>query len=206
MTVKRFCGLLHEAKFGKNDKKWFPRWIRRYASAVNETEGVLPVTESQVIRFLQSLRNHGTPAWQRLQAVRAVEAYRNLVLETEIPPLGKIRQTLSRVADQERADGLGAGRPGIRDDRHLIGVIDPNEPAIIQQMRRELRVRGKALETERAYVGWVERFIRHCGSEDLQQFGEPEIKTFLTDLAVEGDVSPGTQKQAKCACCFCFRG
>ena len=62
MTVKKFCGLLHEAKYGKNDKKWFPRWIRRYASAVEKTEGVLPVTESQVIRFLQSLRDHGTPA------------------------------------------------------------------------------------------------------------------------------------------------
>jgi integron integrase len=205
MTVKRFCSMLHEAKFGKNDKKWFPRWVRRYASSVEETEGNLPVTESQAIRFLQSLRDHGTPAWQRLQAIRAVEAYRNLVLDTEIPPLGKIRQTLSRLADQERADGLGAGRPGIRDERHLIGQIDPDEPAIIQQMRKELRVRGKALETERAYVGWVERFVQHCGSQDLPQFGEPEIKAFLTDLAVEGNVSPSTQKQAKCALLFLFQ-
>jgi len=70
---------------------------------------------------------------------------------------------------------------------------------LIQRMRKELRVRHKALETERAYVGWVERFMRHCGSEDLDQFGEPEIKAFLTYLAVEGDVTFGTQNQAKCA-------
>jgi integron integrase len=66
-------------------------------------------------------------------------------------------------------------------------------------------VRQKALETERAYVGWVQRFIRHCGADDVTQFGEAEIKTFLTDLAVEGDVTPGTQNQAKCALLFLFQ-
>ena len=113
-------------------------------------------------------------------------------------------QTLSRLADQERAFGYRADRPGIRDERHLIGQIDPREPEILQQMRRELRLRHKALETERAYVAWIQRFIQHCGAEDLQQFGEPEIKEFLTDLAVEGNVTSGTQNQAKSALLFLF--
>ena len=103
------------------------------------------------------------------------------------------------MADQERAVGPGASRPGVEDERHLIGPIDPNEPEIVQRVRKEMRVRHKALETERAYVSWVQRFIRHCGSPDLARFGEGEIKTFLTDLAVVGDVTAGTQKQAKCA-------
>ena len=36
-------------------------------------------------------------------------------------------------------------------------------------------------------------------------FGEGEIKTFLTDLAVDGNVTAGTQKQAKCALLFLFQ-
>lgn len=72
-------------------------------------------------------------------------------------------------------------------------------------MRQELRLRHKALETERAYIGWIGRFIRHCGSEDLQAFGEPEIKTFLTKLAVEGDVAASTQDQAKSALLFLYQ-
>jgi len=72
-------------------------------------------------------------------------------------------------------------------------------------MRKELRVRHKALETERAYVSWVQRFIRCCGSQELQQFGEPEIKAFLTDLAVQRNVTPGTQNQAKSALLFLFQ-
>jgi len=72
-------------------------------------------------------------------------------------------------------------------------VIDPSEPQILQAMRKELRLRHLALETERAYVGWIVRFIRHCGSAELQSFGENEIKSFLTELAVEGNVTAGTR-------------
>ena len=28
MSVRKFCLLLNEAKVGKDDKKWFPPWIR----------------------------------------------------------------------------------------------------------------------------------------------------------------------------------
>ena len=45
------------------------------------------------------------------------------------------------------------------------------------------------LRSIRWFVGWVSRFMRHCGSEDLRQFGEQEIKSFLTQLAVEGNVA-----------------
>jgi beta-phosphoglucomutase-like phosphatase (HAD superfamily) len=147
MSVANFDRLLREARLGKNDKGWFPRWIRRYASGVTMVEGRLPVSPEEVIRFLQSLLKSNTPAWQRLQAVRAIEAYRNLVLRTELPALDHIRQKLSRLADQERATGTGAGRPGLQDERHLIGRIDPTEPVIVQEMRKQLRVRHRSLET-----------------------------------------------------------
>ena len=98
-----------------------------------------------------------------------------------------------------------SSRPGVDDERHLVGAIDPHEPQCLQEMRRELRVRRKALETERAYVGWVSRFMRHCGSEDLRQFGDGEIKSFLTHLAVEGNVAPNTQNQAKSALLFLYQ-
>ena len=204
MSVRKFCRLLNEVKLGRKDKEWFPRWIRRYESTVDSVHGRLSVTEAEVIRFLQSLRDNGTPAWQRLQAVRAVEMYRNLVLKTEQPPLEQIRTTLGRIADQERVIGKtnGAGSTG---ERQLVGRIDSNEPLVVQQMRREMRVRHKAMRTERAYVGWLRRYIEHCGSEDVQRFGEPQIKSFLTELAVEGEVTSGTQDQAKCALLFLYQ-
>jgi hypothetical protein len=83
MSVARFCARVAGAKLNEADKKGFPRWIRSYASSLKITEGDLRVTEADVIAFSRSLRDHKTPAWQRLQAVRAVEAYRDLVLRSD---------------------------------------------------------------------------------------------------------------------------
>jgi integron integrase len=204
MSVAKFCAILPGTKLPVTDKEWFPRWIRRYASSCGDPPGKLPVSENRVVPFLQALRDHGTPAWQRLQAVKAIDAYRALVLNAEVPHLQHIRLTLSRLAEQEKVAGASPGSPGTRDERHLVGHIDPSEPAVIQQVRRELRLRHKALPTERAYVGWLIRFIQHCGSSELERFGEREIKDFLTSLAVRGHVTAGTQNQAKCALLFLY--
>ncbi len=209
MSVGQFQRRLHGAKYAGNDLKYFPLWVRRYAQSVTAENGRLPVSVDLVKGFSRSLLQSGTPAWQRLQAVRAVEAYRDLVLRTGEPSLGEIRQTLQRLAEQERDEAAtgaaGASRPGVADESHLVGLIDPNEPECLQKMRREMRLRRKALETERAYAGWASRFIRHCGSDDLRQFGEREIKSFLTQLAVEGNVAPNTQNQAKSALLFLYQ-
>ena len=69
MSVEVFCRELSSLPVGKNDRQWFPRWIRRYASGMRlGKDQTLPVEEAGVIRFLKSLRANGVPAWQRLQA------------------------------------------------------------------------------------------------------------------------------------------
>lgn len=181
MSLQAYRAALSASEIGKNDRQWFPRWVMRYHEGLGQPQGQLPVTAEQVEKFLKSLVRSKTPAWQRLQAVRAIESYRNLVLKTAEPSLEYYRTELSRRATAERAD-----QPDSRCERQIVGVIDSNEPAIIQKMRREMRLHRKALRTEQAYIGWVQRFINHCGSEDLGKFGEREIKEFLTYQAVEG--------------------
>ena len=202
MSVERFCQLLASAKVGVNDKEWFPKWIRRYASFARQPNGNLPVSVDLTIQFSKSLLKNKTPAWQRLQAVRAVESYRNLILQTDEPSLTEIRTTLSRLAAREKELGEG---PESRSPEDIVGPIDPNEPPIVQEMRRELRLRFKALRTERAYISWINRFINFCGSDELHDFNENEIKEFLTALAVDGNVAPNTQNQAKSALLFLYQ-
>jgi hypothetical protein len=197
MSVSHFRKEIQNAEIGKNDLTWFPRWIARYAAGKTLTNGKLPLSEKLVVNFSRSLLESGIPAWQRLQGVRSLEAYRNLVLKSAEPDLSSIKQTLSRLAALEK--DAGATNSVEIPDAKLIGIIDPSEPPIIQSMRKEMRVRHLALETERAYISWVTRFARHCGSTDLAAYGEPEIKSFLTELAVEGQVTAGTQDQALAA-------
>jgi len=73
---------MHDAQYGKNDQAWFPKWLARYAAGKCQKNGLLPVTRELVIEFSKSLLKSGTPAWQRLHGVRAVEAYWDLVQKT----------------------------------------------------------------------------------------------------------------------------
>lgn len=230
MSVISFQNVIHRSGFGKNDKQWYPAWVKRYAefSRVG-LDDELNLTRGSVIDFSRQLRDNGVVAWRRLQAVQSLVAYRNLILQAEEPSLKDVVQTLTRVAGQEEAFGSGAA-PDRRDQISLIGQIDDSEPLIIQQTRRELRVQGKALETERAYVGWIERFLRYCNITDtqpaavaehaseaeksrhqwqhvcksLESIGEPQIRTFLTTLAADRNVAVSTQGQAKSALLFLF--
>ena len=104
----------------------------------------------------------GVPAWLRLHAVNSSQAYVRLVLKTGEPDLSDMLLALRRVADREGNLELNDG-PDLRDEAAIVGVIDPNETPVIQRLRREVRLRGMALRTERAYVGWVRRFLNECG-------------------------------------------
>ncbi len=81
MSVEVFCRNLPSLPLGKSDRKWFPRWIRRDTAHLRrgKTEP-LTVAEPEVIRFPQTLRDDGVPTWQRWRAARAVEAYRQHIL------------------------------------------------------------------------------------------------------------------------------
>ncbi|MBX3420464.1 MAG: integron integrase [Pirellulaceae bacterium] len=85
------------------------------------------------------------------------------------------------------------------------GLLDPSEPEIIQQFRREIRMRHYSIGTESAYVGWAMRFLRVYGVSQIQALGEPQIKEYLSSLAVDRNVSASTQNQAFSALLFLFR-
>lgn len=207
MSVDRFEVTLANGKYSKAECTWFPQWWLRFREFLMD-QHLLPadVDQTIVIRFLQQIKSSGTPAWKRLQAVQAIDAYFRDVLIRPIDGLDFVIATLSRVASQERL--MGDDRPAsVNEAADLIGVIDPDEPAMLQRVRREARVSGLLRRTELAYVGWIKRFlIEHSAasaglSDDSAAALPPEsaIRTFLTALAVEGNVAPSTQNQAKSA-------
>ena len=59
--------------------------------------------------------------------------------------------------------------------------------------------------TEKAYVQWAKRFIRFHHKRHHANMGAPEIRTFLTHLAVQGQVAASTQNVALQALFFLYR-
>jgi hypothetical protein len=59
-----------------------------------------------------------------------------------------LKVVLKRTIVFERIDAS----PGPEEIEDVVGKIDPNEPDVIQAMRRSLRGLGHAYNTEKAYV------------------------------------------------------
>jgi integron integrase len=81
----------------------------------------------------------------------------------------------------------------------------PNPPPrLLDRVAAALRARHYSTRTEKAYVGWIRRFILFHRKRHPAEMGEPEITQFLSALANEG-VSASTQNQALAALLFLYQ-
>src|SRR5437016_6771900 len=78
-------------------------------------------------------------------------------------------------------------------------------PRLLDRVRIAIRTRHYSLRTEEAYVGWIRRYIFFHKKKHPLEMGEPEINSFLSQLAVQDRVSASTQNQALCALLFLYR-
>lgn len=132
--------------------------------------------------------------WKRIKIVQALINYRNKVLRSHTPRLEHIRAKLQEFDQREKSQATGAPT-----ESELVGKINPREADVIQLMRRNLRRLGKKYNTEKAYVGWVKRFMQARGLtclDEVKELTAVDVESFLTDLAVDGDVGQSTQDQA----------
>jgi integron integrase len=72
-------------------------------------------------------------------------------------------------------------------------------------VRSVITVRHYSRRTEKAYIGWIKRFIFFHGVRHPDEMGEREVMAFLSDLAVRQRVSASTQTQAFSALLFLYR-
>jgi integron integrase len=78
-------------------------------------------------------------------------------------------------------------------------------PRLMEQVRAVARVRHLSPRTERAYAGWIVRFIRFHGTRHPKELGAGEVRSYLSHLAVSREVSTSTQNQALAALVFLYR-
>ena len=79
------------------------------------------------------------------------------------------------------------------------------KPRLLDQVRQAIRTRQYSYKTEKAYVGWIKRFIFFHGKRHPAEMGEAEIARFLSSLASDRRDSASTQDQALNATLFLYR-
>lgn len=200
MSFDRFRSYLNELPEVKNpDREWSLRWIKRFFEFVKKPlHSDITLDTSQLIAFLIAIRKNGVPAWQRHQA--AVTAGRYQMMKTGVLEAG-VREVISKLADLAVSERNGDAAAAARETHYPC-----DEPAIVIETRKILRRRRYKFDTEKAYTGWIQRFLRDNPRKELETLGEPEIRKFLNDLVMQpsGGVAASTLKQAKAALLFLF--
>ena len=79
------------------------------------------------------------------------------------------------------------------------------QPGLFEAAREAMRVRHFSHYTERAYLGWIRRYVAFHGRRHPREMGAAELESFLTYLAVARKVSASTQNQALQALLFLYR-
>jgi integron integrase len=82
---------------------------------------------------------------------------------------------------------------------------DPSLGMVLSRYAEALDARHYSDRTKASYTQWICRFAEFRRGMKLEVLGERDINAFLTDLAVNGEVSSSTQNQALAALLFLFR-
>ncbi len=80
-----------------------------------------------------------------------------------------------------------------------------SQPRLLDQMREVLRLKHRSVRTEKAYIGWVKRFILFHDKRHPKDMGTAEIRAFLVYLATHEHVAASTQNGALNALLFLYR-
>lgn len=123
--------------------------------------------------------------------------------------VARIKTVPGRRWDSERKLWSVPAEAGMEERlRALLSAALPMAPVpadgdALTRAREAIRARHLARRTEKAYLGWIRRYLR-AAEGDVESHGEREVGRFLTELAVKSAVSASTQNQALNALLFFF--
>jgi len=86
-----------------------------------------------------------------------------------------------------------------------MSTSDDKKPRLLDSVRRAIRTCHYSRGTEKAYVGWVRRYVKYHGLRHPREMGADEVTAFLSHLAADRHVSASTQNQALSALLFLYR-
>lgn len=75
----------------------------------------------------------------------------------------------------------------------------------LESIRHILRAKHYSIQTEKAYLLWIKRFIIFNQKRHPKDMGEQEVSNYLTYLAVDRQVTSSTQNLALCSIVFMYK-
>ena len=207
MSLQRMEHAVSAAHLNEGDARWFPKWLSRCSQWTHQPpEETIEVNASRLIRFLQTWRNSGKPAFVRLLVVQALELYQQIrdpdhSSERITVELTEIRHTLGRPVQDNRDRRTGqttaakSTNPDVTDDAMRIGRMDPKKCRSLNRCEADASTALCATYGTRASRQGRTFFSGIWGPDIVSQPDESGGKEFLSGLAVHERVAASTQNR-----------
>jgi len=156
-------------------RPFYIHWVSRFLTFIGKQE-VVPADDREIEPFLHQLAK-STEEWQVKQAREALRIFFYYIARGD----KKVQETI---------------KPLEANDAWKL---------VIDQMKEALRLRHRSIRTEQSYLKWLRSFYSFLEGKHPGKVDSPDVKRFLSHIAVEGKVSASTQNQAFSALLFLFR-
>jgi len=83
-------------------------------------------------------------------------------------------------------------------------MSNQSKSAFLKSVCRLIRAKHLSRRTEKAYIGWIQRYLLFHDKRHPKDLGAEEVQAFLKHLAVDGNVAASTQNQASAALVFLY--
>lgn len=196
------------------------RWYVRHAEEYIKTHPEHRLSDHTGREIEQYLRNKGRkPHLQDWQYRQLVQSLKILFMELVKAPwaadfawddwsiaaqsLPDNHATVAR--DYQPLGKLDSDTVNHDKDDGLFKQVFDRHPEHIKALITQIQVLHYSIRTERAYLGWLLRFIRYHGMQDPAQLSEQHIAQYLEWLVIKRKVSSSTQHQALNAIIFFYK-
>jgi len=195
-----YRGCAEENRVRPDRSPFYVRWVRDFESFL-QGKPLRDRSRKDIEAFLSDLRKRqGIADWQVRQAEHALR----ILYEIFLPQYAPERQAAVGPTGKSPAQEAKARTEGFRD-RLIPGEVERQFPELLQAVKTEVRSRHFSYRTETTYLDWVRRFIAFHDYANPKELDAPTaVKTYLDYLAVEREVSAGTQNQALNALVFFY--
>ncbi|WP_019502191.1 integron integrase [Pseudanabaena sp. PCC 6802] len=84
-------------------------------------------------------------------------------------------------------------------------MTEPQPPRLLDRVRQVIRLKHMSLKTEKSYVYYAKDFILFHDKRHPKDMGVPEIRSYLSHLAIDKNVAASTQNVARNALLFLYQ-
>lgn len=202
----RYIRVLTDFRVPEKARPWYRRHVQAFIDHHPDTK-LRSHTANSVENWFESLgRNPSIDDWQFRQQVDALR----LLFSFLVKPvwLGDL--------DWDRwsagAQALERDHPTVMRTYEMIdravdeatNRLGKQHPELYRKFLAAIRIPDYAANTERSYLGWINRFLGFHRNQHPSVCAEPEVASFLEHLALQRKVSAATQSQALNALVFFF--